>query len=99
MRILRENIGLDTTEVILPCHSTILHVAPCRSGDERIDVWFLTPEHKDPSHYREGYAIHVAGTGHVIPTDAVRTNDYVGTCVMPSHLVWHVFASAVGTVI
>lgn len=62
----------------------LLAVAPDRDGLDRIDLWYTTyPANPHQYHDRP---IYIAGTGHREPPAK-----YVGTAVMPSGLVFHVF--------
>jgi hypothetical protein len=108
MKIHRYQIPVTDRQVIkLPWPSRILSAAPARTGAEHIDLWFVDPG-PAPENARtvlghdfrgepvrvpatEQVLVHIAGTGHPIPDD-INDDDFVGTCVMDSNLVWHVFA-------
>lgn len=97
-----KRLSLDVTDyqtVALTDGAKILHVAPCRTGAERIDLWFLDPEDWPGVEFSTG--IYIVGTGNPMP-DRLRPIGlpvpqprYIGTCVMPSRLVWHVFSGPV----
>lgn len=70
----------------------ILHVAPCRSGVDRIDAWFEEP---DEVTRRRDVGIYIVGTGNPMPRALREYRIHLGTCVMASHLVWHVFEGPV----
>lgn len=96
MRILRENIRVtDYQSLILVADAEILHAAPCRSGREYIDLWHTDPE--IPEHGERTVGIYIVGTGHRMPVALVIDVEHrhLGTCVMPSGLVWHVFEGPV----
>ncbi len=107
MKIHRLTLPVTDRQVVeLPWPYRILSVAPARTGGEYVDLWFIDPNHapgdatilgfdEQGAHVRAPVTgrvvVHIAGTGHVIPND-IDDDDFIGTCVMPSHLVWHVFA-------
>jgi hypothetical protein len=94
MRILR--VALEVTEyqtIALPVGSKILHVAPCRSGRERIDLWYWERPAGDDRRVDTG--IYVVGTGATMPKALSQFGFHIGTCVMASYLVWHVFEGPV----
>jgi hypothetical protein len=68
--------------------SEVLSVAPARDGEgvSRLDVWTTTPQ--SPGFKTERRELVIVGTGNPVPAEPLR---FIGTCVMPSGLVWHVF--------
>lgn len=106
MRIFRQQVQVrDIDDILtLPWPATITHVAPCRDGGNAIDIWYIDPQNEEPTELgrdddgrvviaptTERVRIHVAGTGDPIPSE-LGSQDFVGTCVMSSGHVWHVFA-------
>jgi hypothetical protein len=94
MRVLR--VQLEVTEyqsISLPIAAQRLHVAPCRSGAERIDLWYLDRE--DATERRVDTGIYVIGTGNQMPAALRDYRFHIGTAVMGSQLVWHVFEGPV----
>lgn len=98
----------DRQVIELPWGHTILSAAPARDfTDGYIDIWFTVPDKQGKTvigHKGEGAVktvvtvpdterilVHIAGTGHPIDDD-IDVDEFVDTCVMPSGLVWHVFA-------
>lgn len=104
MRILRVEVEVTDFQVIeLPNPARILSVAPARTGGERIDVWFIDYEDQAVVKLRSAKAgrqatvdvgLWIVGTGNPMPP-MLDNADFLGTCVMPSDLVWHVFAGSV----
>lgn len=75
---------LDGQVLSIHAGAQILSVAPTRDGSsDRIDLWASTYPNDLP---RSGRWIHIAGTGHPLPTGR-----FIGTVVTPAGLVWHVF--------
>jgi hypothetical protein len=100
MKILRENLEvIDYQTLILPADAVILSVAPCRSDREYVDLWYTDPEL--PEHGERDFGIYIAGTGHrmsvALVIDLEHCARHLGTCVMPSGLVWHVFEGPAAT--
>lgn len=100
MRVYRYALGIADHQVIdLPLSSQILSVAPGRMvagispAAEHLDLWVLVPEVAPDVPYH----IHIVGTGHPMPPELTRygmeevARQFIGSAVMPSHLVWHVF--------
>lgn len=70
-------VVIDTTRV--------LSVAPARNSGEFVDIWFVANERGQIGQT----TVDIYGTGHPLVDDP---GEFIGTCVMPSQLVWHVFA-------
>lgn len=86
-RILRTSFPASAAaNIALESPVLALHCAPARTGGEVIDVWYVDHDEEPTS---ERVVFDVYGTGHPLPD---HPGHYVGTCVMPSGLVWHVFA-------
>lgn len=75
----------DHVPIVLQRGSTILSVAPSRTSDMHIDLWATAYNPPGQPHVRDLY---IVGTGGPIPALPLR---FIGTCVMPNGLVWHVF--------
>lgn len=91
MRIFRQQLNLlPRQEITLPYPGGILSCAPGRFSNSEIDIWFTVPDKPTSS---VPWIVDIAGTGHPLPDDVLAAN-FIGTCVMPDHLVWHVFAWA-----
>ncbi|OZF00829.1 hypothetical protein CH300_20010 [Rhodococcus sp. 15-1154-1] len=88
-QVLRYSIPL-TDEFTLPiaAGAVPLSVAPSRQApNSHIDVWVRTPV--DRSDRTEYAVLRIAGTGH--PVDDGDATTFLGTVVLPSGLVFHVF--------
>ena len=86
MRVFRYPLLIvDKQEIDLPLSAQILHVAPGRGPSYALDLWAQVPEEAPmvPT------VIRIFGTGH--PMDHHTQLEYIGTCVMPDELVWHVY--------
>jgi hypothetical protein len=112
MRVHRYALGITDHQVLdLPLSSQLLSVAPGRHYEdasrrdiprpmaEHIDLWALVPEVAPAV----PYDLHIVGTGNPMPPQLTRHGIpsvaamFVGTCVMPSGLVWHVFYDEMGS--
>jgi len=96
MRIHRLTIPVTDRQIVkLPWPQLVLSTAPARTGGEYLDIWFADDDfdRTEPGLVKKDVIIHISGTGHPIPADIDVKTMFVGTCVMPSHLVWHVFAT------
>lgn len=101
MKIYRQQIGItDDQTIVVPWLSKVLSVAPARDA-YAIDLWYTVPEFAP---CQQQLLVHIAGTGHPIPKEFAThgddvsalhpiTDNFVGTCIMPDGLVWHVFAA------
>ena len=100
MNIYRFVIGITDHQIVdMPFTSQILSVAPGRvAGNispaaEHIDLWALVPQEAPDTPYH----IWIVGTGNPMPPELTRygmeevARQFIGSCVMPSRLVWHVF--------
>ena len=93
----------DYQEVSVPTAYQVLSCAPARDqyamenlyGPPRlthgIDLWIKV----GPSHLNTDLWIYIVGTGNPMPehprTGGSLDLNFIGTCVMPNDLVWHVF--------
>jgi hypothetical protein len=71
----------------VPTGFKVRHVAPGRVSDVAIDVWAEVDTTNQPVPVN----VWIIGTGHEFPPAGAV---YVGTAVMPSDFVWHVFVGA-----
>ena len=89
MRIHRYPLAVRAAQAIeIPATATPLSVAPGRQG-YYIDMWAHVPDNAA----LVSCMVYVVGTGHTTPIE-VNDAHFVGTCVMPDQLVWHVFIEA-----
>lgn len=83
--ILRQQLKIqDEPQPLQLFGGKILHLQEDRQGLGRIDIWFETPSlpnDKALTHFR------IVGTGHEFENGW----NHVGTVVMSSGLVWHVY--------
>ena len=103
MNIYRYALGItDHQTHEMPMSSQILAVAPGRmvagipASAEHLDLWVLVPQQApDVTQH-----IWIVGTGHELPNELNRlgmegaAKAFIGSCVMPSRLVWHVFVTS-----
>lgn len=73
--------------ISVPRGAKPLSCAPARRSEGWVDIWYAVDDGPNTC----DMTITVIGTGWEIPFDAAL-GDFIGTCVMPSDLVWHVFA-------
>jgi hypothetical protein len=92
VKILRKNLEVTDYQTLrIYADDRIASVAPCRSGEERIDIWWIEADTLSSTRDR---GIYIVGTGHRMP-DVLSGGVFLGTCVMSSGLVWHVFEGPV----
>jgi hypothetical protein len=87
MRIYKYELEItDTQTIMMPSRAKLLSVQPSDPNrqENRLWVWALVDE-KVPSASREFL---IVGTGN--PCN-INFYAYLGTCMMPNGLVWHVF--------
>lgn len=90
MKIFRQQLLIiDDVDIFVPKGTKPLSVAPGRGGNDHLDLWYSIPDSFPDE--RVGMSVHIAGTGPPIEPE-VSLDDFIGTCVMPNGLVWHVFA-------
>lgn len=88
MKIFRQQIDLWADCIDVPSGAKVLSVAPARHvTDGLIDVWYTVSDVDNPV---ETYPLTILGTGHQFSIKILE-QDFIGTCVMPSGLVWHIF--------
>lgn len=95
MKILRQTLKITDYQAIqVPDDSEILSVANSRTrSDREIDIWYLTAD--ETMQYPQTCGIYIIGTGNPLPLNlaivVIGKRQFLGTIVMPSDLVWHVF--------
>lgn len=78
----------EYTEFEVPTSHTVRSVAPGRSSlGYPLDVWIEC----NPSHHNTNLRFKVVGTGHASPNSPLEHWTFLGTCVNPDDLVWHVY--------
>lgn len=79
----------DRVPISMDEGAEILSVAPARDGDgySELELW-ATAYPGEKVGWRE---LVIVGTGNPVPPRPLR---FIGTCVMPRGLVWHVFEAA-----
>ena len=103
MNIFRYALGITDHQTIeLPMSSQILSVAPGRMignispAAEHLDMWVLVPQQAPDVTYH----LWIVGTGNPMEPELTRlgmegaARVFIGSCVMPSRLVWHVFVTS-----
>lgn len=104
MKILRFPLTIDDyQEISVPTAYHVLSCAPARSTYEMKNSWGGMPTRTHgidlwvrvaTSDHNTALGIYIIGTGNEMmrhPTGGNLDLNFIGTCVMPNMLVWHVF--------